>query len=183
MREHCVVVSTKTHDLTYSFCVWPFFLLFFPVSSFFQKDFHRIGLRARHVYWLNKPPFYSIAIPYQTKPSQVKQKAEKDTISFWNWKNIWFLYYTHDHIWFMCGLFKKRFVQEHFWNFNEWNEFDWACPVQNLLTKGRNVWVIYLLFNFSSYLPFLSLFTYQMYGVFFLSKLSPLLWLLVFFCK
>lgn len=160
-RTLCRCVNKNTWFDVLFLCL-TIFLLFFALSSFLQKDFHRIGLRARHR--LNKPQFYSHTIPNQAKSSQ---KPRKTQYLFWNWKNIWFLYYTHEHIRFMCGLFKKRFVQEHFWNFNGWNEFDWACPVQNLLTKGRDEWVsdIFVI-QFFSYLPFLSLFTYQMYGVF-----------------
>lgn len=145
------------------------FLLFFALSSFFQKDFHRIGLRARHVYRLNEPQSYSHTKPNQTKPRQVKssQKPRKTQYLF-EIERISDFYITNEHIWFMCGLFNKRFVQEHFWNFNGWNEFDWACPVQKLIDKRtRDVWSDIFVIQFFSYLPFLSLFTYQMYGVFF----------------
>lgn len=153
-----------------------FFLLFFSLSSFFQKDFHRIGLRARHGYRLNKPQSYSHTKPNQAKSSQKPKKTQY----LFEIERISDFSITNEHIWFMCGLFNRRFVQEHFWNFNGWNEFDWACPVQKLIDKRtRSVSDIFVI-QFFSYLPFLSLFTYQMYGVCFFSLLSPLLWFLVF---
>lgn len=120
-----------------------FFLLFF--SSFFQNDFHRIGLRARHVYRLNKPQSYSHTKPNQTKPSQAKSR-ERHNIVF-EIERISDFYITNEHIWFMCGLFTKRFVQEHFWNFNGWNEFDWACPVQKLIEKRTEMCEWYICYS------------------------------------
>lgn len=50
----------------------------------------------------------------------------------------------------LCVSFLGRFFFHFFWNSSERTGFVWACPIQNLLTKGREVNdTFFVLFNLS----------------------------------
>lgn len=102
-RTLCRCVNKNTWFDVLFLCL-TIFLLFFALSSFLQKDFHRIGLRARHR--LNKPQFYSHTIPNQTKPSQAKSR-ERHNI-FFEIERISDFYITHTSTSDLCVAFSKR---------------------------------------------------------------------------
>lgn len=160
-RTLCRCVNKNTWFDVLFLCL-TIFLLFFALSSFLQKDFHRIGLRARHR--LNKPQFYSHTIPNQTKPSQAKSR-ERHNIFFEIERISDFILHTRAHPIYVWP-FQKEVCARAFLEFQRMKRI-WLGMSGTKLIDKRTRWVsdIFVI-QFFSYLPFLSLFTYQMYGVF-----------------
>lgn len=164
--ENIVSLCQQKHMIWRTLFVFDhFFLLFF--SSFFQNDFHRIGLRARHVYRLNKPQSYSHTKPNQTKPSQAKSR-ERHNIFLKLKEYLIFILPTSTSD--LCVAFSPRDLCKSIFGIST-DETNLIGHVRykKLIDKRTEMCEWYICYSIFLILPFLSLFTYQMYGVCFFS--------------